>query len=303
VTLVVPELEQAVASGAPIVAWPEGGDPYGVVREILGGPTRIGVGNRMWAEQLLALRDALPGTELALAGPVLKTLRMRKSPAEVEALRRAAHAIDRVHARMGEWLLPGRTEREVARDIADAIIAEGHTEVSFVIVGSGPNGASPHHQVSDRTIWDREPVVVDIGGVTADGYCSDNTRMYCIGEPPAQFRAYFDVLHAAQQAGLDAVRPGVTAGAVDAACREAITAAGYGEYFIHRTGHGIGLDGHEEPYITAGSSEVLEPGMAFSVEPGIYLPGQHGARIEDIVVCTESGADVLNQARRELVIL
>ena len=310
-TLVVPELEKAAAEASPagaldlpVAAWPEGGDAYAFVRDLLGtAPTRVGLSNRMWAEQALAFRDALPGTELALAGEVLRGLRIRKSAAEVEALRDAAHAIDRVHARMGGWLRAGRTEAEVGRDIADAIIAEGHVSVSFVIVGSGPNGASPHHAVSDRVIEPGDPVVVDIGGVTADGYCSDETRTYAIGEPPAQFRAYYEVLRAAQEAGVAAVRPGVTAHQVDAACRDVITAAGYGEYFIHRTGHGIGLDGHEEPWIIAGNEEPLEPGMAFSVEPGIYLAGRHGARIEDIVVCAESGVDRLNVADRELVIL
>jgi Xaa-Pro aminopeptidase len=310
-TLVVPELEKAAAEagvspglGLTIAAVPEGGDAYAVVRDLLPGASgRIGLANRMWAEQVLAFRAALPGAEQALAGEVLRSLRIRKSAAEVEALRRAGQAIDRVHARMGEWLRAGRTEAEVGRDIADAIIAEGHVSVSFVIVGSGPNGASPHHAVSDRVIEAGDPVVVDIGGVTAEGYCSDETRMYSLGEPPAEFRAYYDVLQAAQAAGVAAVRPGVTAHQVDAACRDAITAAGYGEYFIHRTGHGIGLDGHEEPWIIAGNDEPLEPGMAFSVEPGIYLPGQHGARIEDIVACTESGVDSLNLAPRELVVL
>jgi Xaa-Pro aminopeptidase len=310
-TLVVPELEKPAAEaavapdlGLPIVAWPEGGDPYAVVRGLLGtAPARVGLANRMWAEQALAFRDAMPGAELALAGEVLRGLRVVKSAAEVEALREAAHAIDRVHARMGEWLRAGRTEAEVGRDIADAILAEGHVAVSFVIVASGPNGASPHHAVSDRVIEAGDPVVVDIGGVTAAGYGSDETRTYAIGEPPAEFRAYYEVLRAAQEAGVAAVRPGVTAHEVDAACRDAITAAGYGEYFIHRTGHGIGLDGHEEPWIIAGNDEPLRTGMAFSVEPGIYLPGRHGARIEDIVVCAGSGVDRLNLAPRELVIL
>jgi len=308
-TLVVPELEKPAAEAAvskdlTIAACPEGGDAYALVHDLLGGPpTRVGLSNRMWAEQAFGFRSALPGTELGLAGDVLRALRVRKTAEEVEALREAAHAIDRVHARMGEWLRAGRTEAEVGRYIADAILDEGHVSVSFVIVGSGPNGASPHHAVSDRVIEAGDPVVVDIGGVTADGYCSDNTRMYAIGEPPADFGAYYDVLRQAQEAGVLAVRPGVTAHAVDATCRDLITDAGYGEYFIHRTGHGIGLDGHEEPWIIAGNEEPLEPGMAFSVEPGIYLPGRHGARIEDIVVCTESGVDRLNEAPRELVIL
>jgi Xaa-Pro aminopeptidase len=313
--LVVPELEKAAAQASPagelalpIVSWPDGGDAYALVGRLLdeacgGAPSTVGISNRMWAEQAMALRAALPRTEQALAGPVLRELRVRKSPDEVEALRRAAHAIDAVHARMGEWLRPGRTEAAVGRDIAEAIVAHGHAEAAFVIVGSGPNGASPHHAVSDRVIGRGEPVVVDIGGPMPDGYCSDATRVYCAGDPPPEFTAYYEVLRQAQEAGVNAVRPGATAGSVDAACRDVIAAAGYGEFFIHRTGHGIGLDGHEEPYIVGGSDEVLQAGMAFSIEPGIYLPGRHGARIEDIVVCTGDGVDRLNEAPRELVIL
>lgn len=307
--LLVPELEEpaARASGAgehaQIRAWAEGEDPLVLVADIVGAARRVAVGNRAWAEQVLALRAVLPDAEQSLAGPILRPLRIRKDSDEVDALRRAGQAIDRVHARMGEWLRAGRTESEVGRDIAEAIVAEGHVEVSFVIVGSGPNGASPHHAVSDRVIEAGDPVVVDIGGVTADGYCSDSTRTYSVGEPPADFRAYYDVLQTAQDAGVAAVRPGVSAEQVDAAARELITAAGYGEYFIHRTGHGIGLDGHEEPWIIAGNTEPLQPGMAFSVEPGIYLPDKHGARIEDIVVCTEDGVERLNTTTRDLVVL
>jgi Xaa-Pro aminopeptidase len=171
-----------------------------------------------------------------------------------------------------------------------------------VIVGSGPNAASPHHEVSDRVLAAGDVVVVDIGGTMPSGYCSDSTRTYALGEPPAEFSAYYKVLYDAQEAACAAVRPGVTAETVDAAAREPITRAGYGAAFIHRTGHGIGLETHEDPYIVAGNSEPLEPGMAFSVEPGIY-PGPHGARIEDIVVCTADGAERLNHSPRELVVV
>ncbi|NUU23647.1 MAG: M24 family metallopeptidase, partial [Streptomycetaceae bacterium] len=197
----------------------------------------------------------------------------------------------------------GRTEREVARDIADAIIVEGHVRVDFVIVGSGPNGASPHHEVSDRVIQPGDPVVVDIGGTTEDGYCSDETRTYCVGEPPADFAAYYAVLQRAQQAQLEAVRPGITAEQLDAVGRDIIADAGYGEYFVHRTGHGIGLESHEEPYIVAGSPRPLEPGMAFSIEPGIYLPGRHGARIEDIVVCGARAGEPVNHRPHDLAVV
>jgi Xaa-Pro aminopeptidase len=264
---------------------------------------RVGLGDRMWAEQVLALRDALPEAEQALAGAVLRGLRLRKSPAEVEALRRAGRAIDAVHQRMGEWLRAGRTEAEVAADIAAGIREAGHATVEFTIVAAGPNGASPHHGVSGRVIAAGEPVVVDIGGRMPDGYCSDSTRVYCIGEPPADFAAYYAVLHEAQRAAVAAVRPGVAAQAVDAAARDLIAAAGHGEAFLHRTGHGIGLDAHEDPYIVAGNDTPLEPGMAFSIEPGIYLAGRHGARIEDIVVCTPDGVERLNTIDTEVVIL
>jgi Xaa-Pro aminopeptidase len=234
---------------------------------------------------------------------VLLELRMRKTPAEIEALRRAGAAIDRVHRRIGEWVRAGRTEREAARDIADAILQAGHTTADFVIVASGPNGASPHHEVSDRVIRAGDPVVVDIGGTTPDGYCSDSTRTYAVGEPPAAFRELYEVLQRAQHAQIQAIRPGITAEQLDAVGRDMIAAAGYGEHFIHRTGHGIGLETHEEPYIVSGSTRPLEPGMAFSVEPGIYLPGRFGARIEDIAVCTADGGERLNLTARDLVVL
>jgi Xaa-Pro aminopeptidase len=236
-----------------------------------------------------------------LASTVLSGLRIRKSAVEVAALREAGAAIDRVHAKVPGWLRPGATEREVGAKIAEAILGEGHVQVDFVIVGSGPNGASPHHDVSDRVLERGDVVVVDIGGTMESGYCSDCTRVYSIGEPPAEFAAYFAVLREAQEAACASVRPGVTAESVDAAARDIIAAAGYGEWFIHRTGHGIGLESHEDPYIVAGNAIPLAPGMAFSVEPGIY-PGPHGARIEDIVVCTEDGYERLNNAPRDLVI-
>ncbi|MBA2389378.1 MAG: aminopeptidase P family protein [Geodermatophilaceae bacterium] len=314
--LVVPVLERSLVEASPagaldlaLTGWQETEDPYAVVAAHLAAAlhrslARVAVGNRMWAEQALRIRDALPGVELGLAGSVLRELRMVKSADEVEALRRAGQAIDRVHARMTDWLRVGRTEREIGRDIAAAILREGHVSADFTIVGSGPNGASPHHELSDRVVQAGDVVVVDIGGTTAEGYCSDSTRTYvCGGRAPAEVADYYAVLLAAQQASTAAVRPGVTPHEVDAAARDVITAGGYGELFIHRTGHGIGLEGHEEPYIVAGNTEPLRAGMAFSIEPGIYLPGRHGARIEDIVVCAAAGADRLNVVSRDLVVL
>jgi Xaa-Pro aminopeptidase len=307
--LVVPRLElpRALASpagglGLELAGWDETDDPYELVAGRLGKPAVVGLADRMWALLVLRLRAAMPGTEQVLASTALRELRSRKSAAEIAALLAAGEAIDRVHAQVPGWLRPGRTEQQVAADICDAILAAGHARADFAIVASGPNGASPHHSAAGRVLQVGDAVVVDIGGTMPTGYCSDCTRMYVIGAPPAGFAAYYQVLQAAQEAACAAVRPGVTAEAVDAAAREPITAAGYGEYFVHRTGHGIGLETHEEPYIVAGNAEPLQPGHAFSVEPGIY-PGPHGARIEDIVVCTEDGCQRLNNATRDLVVV
>jgi len=309
--LIVPFLERAAAEaagvadlGLAIADWQETDDPIALVGKILPADTAVyGVDDHMWAEKVLRLRAGLPGMEQALAGGVLRDLRIRKTAEEIDALREAGAAIDRVHDRIAEWLKPGRTEREIGRDIAEAIVAEGHVRADFVIVGSGPNGASPHHDVSDRVVQVGDPVVVDIGGTTEAGYCSDETRTYAVGEPDDEFRRYYEVLLAAQNAACEAVRPGIGCQDVDRVARRIIAEAGYGDYFIHRTGHGIGLEGHEDPYIVEGNDAALEPGMAFSVEPGIYLPGKHGARIEDIVVCTETGGERLNLTPRELIVL
>lgn len=304
--LVVPLLEKPAALAVPgldveVVAYGETDDPYGLIGRRLSGGVRVAaVDDHMWAAKLLAFRAAMPAVEPTLAGAVLRELRMRKAPDEVESLRRAAAAIDSVHAAMAEWLRPGRTEHAVAADIREAIVAAGHARADFAIVASGPNGASPHHEASDRVIEDGDVVVVDIGGYMPDGYCSDSTRTYSIGSPPPDFAEYYAVLLAAQQAQVAAVRPGVTAGELDAVGRSLIASAGFGELFIHRTGHGIGLDVHEDPYIVEGSALTLEPGMAFSIEPGIYRPGRHGARIEDIVVCTAEGGERLNLTDRAL---
>ncbi|MCR6482240.1 Xaa-Pro peptidase family protein [Amycolatopsis sp. OK19-0408] len=309
--LVVPKLEApgyadvpAEELGVELLTWVDGDDPYQLVADRLGKPGRVAVSDFTPALHVLALRAALATAEQTLAGPVVRELRMRKDAAEIASLRDAGAAIDRVHARVHEWLRPGRTEAEVGADIAAAIVEEGHVQADFVIVGSGPNGASPHHDVSDRVIEKGDVVVVDIGGPLPAGYNSDSTRTYAVGTPrDADVAETYAVLQRAQAAAVAAVEPGVTAEAVDAAARDIIAEAGFGEYFIHRTGHGIGLDVHEEPYIIAGNALPLEPGMAFSVEPGIYQPGRWGARIEDIVIVTDSGVESVNNQPHDLVVL
>ena len=312
--LVVPRLEAPMVDASPagglgleVLAWDETDDPFARLAEAVtarlgAAPVRVAVGARTWAEHALGVQRAVPGAALELASPVIDRLRMVKTPAEVDELALAGAAIDRVHAAMGEWLRVGRTEAEVGADIAAAILAEGHVGVDFTIVGSGPNGASPHHELSDRVVQAGDLVVVDIGGETATGYRSDCTRTYVVGgSADAEVAEWYAVLQHAQEAATAVVRPGVTCEQVDAVARGVITDAGWGEQFIHRTGHGIGLDTHEAPYVVAGNDLPLEPGMAFSVEPGIYLPGRCGARIEDIVVCTDDGVRVLNEGPRELV--
>jgi Xaa-Pro aminopeptidase len=308
--LLVPNLEFPAAQASPagglgleIIGWDETDDPYALVAGQLGHQAgAVGLSDRMWALMVLRLRAALPDTRQKLASLALRDLRARKTTPEIAALRAAGEAIDRVHRRVPGWLRPGRTEREVAADISDAIVAEGHAQADFAIVASGPNAASPHHDPAGRVLQAGDVVVVDIGGTMPTGYCSDCTRTYAIGQPPPEFTEYYAVLQAAQEAACTAVRPGVTAGAIDAAAREPITAAGYGQYFMHRTGHGIGLETHEDPYIVAGNTEPLVAGNAFSVEPGIYA-GPHGARIEDIVVCTERGFSRLNNVPHDLVVV
>lgn len=308
--LLVPELELAAAQASPagamvlpIHTWVEGSNAYAVLASRIGNCTNYVVDARMWAEKLLSLMSALPGATAASAGPAIAALRMVKSDAEIAALLRAGSAIDAVHRQVPDFLRAGRTEREVGRDIAAAIIEAGHARVDFIIVGSGPNSASPHHEVSDRVIQVGDAVVVDIGGAMPDGYCSDCTRTYHVGEPSAEFARDYAALQAAQAAATAAVKPGVACEQIDAVARQALTAAGLGDLFIHRVGHGIGLETHEEPYMIAGNQLPLRPGFAFSIEPGFYRAGQAGARIEDIVVCGPDGPIVLNQVSRELVIV
>jgi Xaa-Pro aminopeptidase len=313
--LMMPALERPGLDGTPVLElgveiaeWADGDDPYvrvaGVLPESGSAAARVAVGDAMPAAHVLGLRAALPDYAQELASTVLAELRMRKDSAEIAALDAAGQAIDRVHAQMGEWLRVGRTEAQVGADVAAAIVAEGHTAAAFVIVGSGPNGASPHHDLSDRLVRPGDLVVVDIGGPTPEGYFSDCTRTYTMGEPAyPEIVDCYAVLQDAQEAAVAAVMPGITAQSVDDAARSPIRGAGFGDRFIHRTGHGIGLEVHEQPYIVAGNDLVLDRGMAFSIEPGIYTPGCWGARIEDIVVVEDHGGRRLNHRPRELAVL
>ena len=307
-TLVVPRLEAPRVEPRPelfeLRPWEETEDPVAIVSSLLGSRPTLAVSDRAWATFLLALQGALPGRRWLRASLVTGPLRACKDEAEVAALRRAGAAADRVASALVAGAIPlvGRTEAEVSRELAARLVAEGHDEVNFAIVASGPNAASPHHEPGRRRIGAGEAVVCDFGG-RLDGYCSDITRTVFTGAPPAEFLDLYAVLEEAQAAAVSAARPGTPCAQVDATARGLIDAAGYGSLFVHRTGHGIGREEHEEPYLVAGSREVLAPGHAFSVEPGIYQPGRWGARIEDIVVATVDGPDALNRVDHGLAVV
>ncbi len=306
--LVVPELEheRALAAGAQrlvdVATWPETTDPVALVVDHLGpaGKGRIAVQDRLWTSFTLRLQAAMPHAAWIEGSQITHPLRVVKDDAELDAVSAAAEAIDAVHARVPEVLRPGRRERDVARDLAEMIL-EDHEKVNFVIVASGPNGASPHHETGERVIENGDAVVVDIGG-TRQGYCSDATRNYVVGHAPDGYAEMHEVLLAAQRAAVDAVAPGVAAEDVDAAARRVITDAGFGAAFVHRTGHGIGLEEHEEPWIVEGNTTPLAVNMTFSIEPGIYLGGRYGARIEDIVAVEAGQARRLNRRPRDLTV-
>ena len=296
--LFVPELEAPrVAAAVEVRPWGETNDPFDRIAAALPKSGTVAVGDQMWSSFLIALQERLPGVRFVDAESIMTPLRVIKDEDEIAALRDAGHAVDRVADELSTLRFSGLTEREMARIVSDLVLASGHESVSFAIVAAGMNGASPHHEASDRIIGSGDAVVVDFGG-RMRGYGSDTTRMYCVGETPEEFDEAYSVLEHAQRTSVDSVRPGTTAQAIDAAARLIITDGGYGEFFIHRTGHGIGLDAHEQPYIVQGNAEPIRAGMAFSIEPGIYVPDRWGMRIEDIVVVTDDGVERLNRSSR-----
>jgi Xaa-Pro aminopeptidase len=306
-TLVLPHLEEplarhelgSLADEIELRTWDETEDPFALVGAVLGGPGRVAVQDQMWARFVLRLRTQLDGVELTEAGPAINALRRTKSPDEIERLRTAAEAADRAMDGITAQKLSGRTEAAASAQIRELLRSAGHDSADWAIVASGPNAASPHHTPGDRLITDGDAIVLDIGG-TANGYASDTSRTAFVGIPPEEFQDLYAVLQQAQAAACDVVRPGTPARDVDRVAREVITDAGYGALFTHRTGHGIGLETHEEPYLVESNPDPLREGDAFSVEPGIYVPDRWGARIEDIVVCTADGGERLNRSSRDL---
>jgi len=312
-TLVVPGLEAPrVVERSDVFgirSWDETEDPVAIVAELAGSASVAAVGDHMWSRFLVELMGAMPDAAWRRGSDVTAPIRSVKTADEIERLRAAGAAVDRIAGRLqrGEIDLVGRTEAEVSAELGRQIVAEGHDRVNFAIVAAGSNAASPHHEPGTRVIGPDEVVLCDFGGTMAGddgvGYCSDITRCVYTGEPPTEFRELYNVLFEAQAAAVDAVAVGAPAQDVDRAARSLIAAAGYGDCFVHRTGHGIGTEAHEDPYIVEGNDQPLAAGNAFSVEPGIYVPGRWGARLEDIVAASPAGPDPLNRADHNLAVV
>ncbi len=304
-TLVVPQLEapRVIDRGVvDVVPWGETEDPVDIVRRLMGPSQLAAIGAQTWALFLVRLQQAMPAARFVDATAVMRPLRIIKDDGEIDLLRQAGAAVDRVVDRLRGVSFGGRSETAVARDVMEMTVEEGHETATFHIVASGPNAASPHHEPGSRLIGPGDCVVIDFGE-RLSVYCSDTTRTFHVGEPSAAYVEAYEALHVAQLAGTAAAGPGVAAGDVDRASRSVLEDAGWGEWFIHRTGHGIGLDAHEDPYLVSGNGELLQPGMAFSIEPGVYVAGKWGMRIEDIVVCTADGRETLNNSPRQLAIV
>ncbi|MFF3327659.1 M24 family metallopeptidase [Streptomyces sp. NPDC002889] len=302
-TLEAPDAEHAAgASALTLRDWTDGADPYAAVAPLLDATGRFAVSDNTWAMHLLGLQEALPGTSYTSLTAALPMLRAVKDAQELARIEAAGAAADEAYGEILKVPFAGRRETEVAADLAALLMRFGHSQVDFTVVGSGPNGANPHHEAGERTIAHGDMVVLDFGGLK-HGYGSDTTRTVHVGEPTVAEQHIHDVVREAQQAGVDAVRPGVACQEVDRAAREIIEEAGYGDLFIHRTGHGIGVTTHEPPYMIEGEEQPLVPGMCFSVEPGIYLPGRFGVRIEDIVTVTGGGCRRFNNTDRQMAIV
>ncbi len=306
--MIVPILERPDAERAPGAAavelsdWTDGDDPYAAAATLLEAGGRYAISDSAWAMHVLGLQAALPDSSYVSMTASLPMLRAIKDAGEVERMAAAGAAADRSFEDICRGRFEGRREREIGGELARLLREHGHSRVEFTLVGSGPNGANPHHELSERMIRSGDMVVLDFGGLK-DGYTSDTTRTVHVGEPTDEEREVYEVVRGAQQAAFEAVRPGVPCEEVDRAARRVIADAGYGEYFIHRTGHGIGLTVHEPPYMVDGENRPMQVGMCFSIEPGIYLPGRFGVRIEDIVTVTADGGRRLNNTSRELRIV
>lgn len=304
-TLLVPNLERPDAEAAPgmagveIVDWPDGADPHRMATMLLRPNGCFGVSDATWSVHLLAMQQEAPLARFRSLSRQLPMLRAVKDDKELARLAGAGAAADQAYREILRRPFAGRRERDIGADLARLLREFGHEQVDFTVVGAAADGADPHHDAGDRVIRQGDTVVMDFGGLM-DGYGSDMTRTVSVGKPDVLATYVHEVVLTAQEAAFQAVRPGVRCEEIDRAARAVIDDAGYGQRFIHRTGHGIGVTTHEPPYLVEGERRTLQPGMCFSIEPGIYLPGRLGARIEDIVTVTETGGVRLNNADRNL---
>ena len=309
-TLVIPQLERARVTERPTIfnirEWGETEDPIEIVATALTGSVRVAIGDTTWTRFTIELLKRMPSIDLLRANPITSQLRSIKSTEELERLQQAASAVDKIAYRLqnGQIELIGKTEREISEELGRQIISEGHSKVNFAIVAAGENAASPHHEAGERRIQKSEIVLCDFGGTMYGddgvGYCSDVTRCVWTGNPPQEFVEMYGVLQEAQRKQVQEATHGTPAQQVDRVGRQIISAAGYGEFFVHRTGHGIGVEAHEEPYIVEGNVDPIQSGNVFSIEPGIYIPQKWGIRLEDIVAVTESGPLSLNTVNHDL---
>lgn len=304
-TMLVPALEHGDAAGTraadaiKLVDWRDGEDEYVPTAALLRPDGRYGISDATWAMHLLGLQEKLPSAQFGSLSRILPMLRAVKTTDEIDRLAAAGAGADATFEDVLSLTFAGRTELELAAELDRLLREHGHTQVDFTIVAAGPNGANPHHSPDGRTIREGDMVVLDFGGLL-DGYGSDTTRTVHVGEPTDEEHEVYDVVKRAQQEAFDAVAVGVPCQEIDRVARRVIADAGYGEYFIHRVGHGIGVTTHEPPYLVEGEEHPIEAGMCFSIEPGIYLPGRFGVRIEDIVVAAEDGGHRLNNTSHEL---
>jgi D-alanyl-D-alanine dipeptidase len=304
----VPLLERPDAEDAPaaraltLTDWTDGADPYGATADLLDPDGRYAISDSAWAMHVLGLQATLPESSYVSVTRALPMLRAIKGPDEIERLAAAGAAADASLEEIVDVRFAGRRESDIAADLAALLRKHGHSQVDFTVVGSGPNGANPHHEMSERVIEEGDMVVMDFGGLK-DGYGSDTTRTVHVGQPTDEEREVYEIVRLAQQTAFEAVRPGIACQEIDRAARKVIADAGYGEYFIHRVGHGIGLTTHEPPYMVEGETHLIEPGLCFSIEPGIYLPGRFGVRIEDIVTATDDGGRRMNTTSHEMRIV
>lgn len=307
--LVVPTLERSRSAGreslVDIHTWNETEQPVEVVRDLVRSVSRptIGVSDQMWSVFLVRMLESIPDANFVSASPIMRELRMTKDAAELESLKRAAEMADAAWTEFATTAsIAGKTEREAATALSEFRAKHGLEVTGIGICASGPNSANPHHSTGDRVIQQGDSVVFDFGG-KYQHYTADVTRTVYIGEPDDEYRKVYNIVLQANQAALDAIRPGAACQDIDRAARKVITDAGYGEYFIHRVGHGLGLDGHEEPYLVEGNTLELKEGMVFSDEPGIYIAGRFGIRVEDAVVVTADGGIRINHCDRELTVM